>query len=64
VSLIRALFAWIVVFAVLLVLTSMLGMISRYEVAIVFVVSIVLTWLLIRFWDRRHAAGAGDTTSS
>lgn len=63
-SLIRALFAWIVVFAVLLVLTSMLGMISRYEVAIVFVASIVLTWLLIRVWDRRHAAGAGDTTSS
>ena len=63
-SLIRALLVWIVVFAVLLVLTSMLGMISRYEVAIVFVVSIVLTWLLIRFWDRRYAAEAGGTTSS
>jgi membrane protein implicated in regulation of membrane protease activity len=64
VLLIRALLAWIVVFAVVLMLTSLLGGISSYELVILLVVSVVLTALLLHFWDRRHPTDTGRTSSS
>jgi hypothetical protein len=63
-SLIRALLAWIVVFVVLTMLTSLLGGISSYELVLLLVVSIVVTALLLRLWDGRHTTGAGNTPSS
>ena len=63
-SLIRALLAWIVVFAVLTMLTGMLGGVSSYELVVLLVVSLGLTALLLRLWDRRHATRAGDTPTS
>jgi hypothetical protein len=63
-SLIRAFIAWFVVFWLLLLLTSMLGLISVYEVVLVLIVSVVLTAFLLRVWDRRHPSDVGSTPSS
>lgn len=59
--LIRAILAWIVVFAVLLLLAGTVGLIGMYEFWIVLVVSIGVTVLALRFWDRWHAGRAQST---
>lgn len=60
-SLIRAIFAWVVIFALLLLLASTFGLIGMYEFWILFVVSIGATVLALRFWDRWHAGRAQGT---
>jgi hypothetical protein len=64
VLLIRAILAWVVVFAVLLLFVGTLGFISIYELWIVLVLSIGLTVLALRLWDRWHEARARSTPSS
>jgi hypothetical protein len=64
VLLIRAILAWVVVFAVLLLFVGTLGFISIYELWIILVLSIGLTVLALRLWDRWHEGRARSTPSS
>jgi hypothetical protein len=64
VLLVRAIATWVVTFALLLLVAGTIGLISRYEFWIVFAVSIGVTFLVLRLWDRRHPEGPGGTPSS
>jgi hypothetical protein len=54
VLLIRAIATWLVVFAALLLLAGTIGFVSRYEFWIVAILSVGVTALVLRLWDRRR----------
>jgi hypothetical protein len=60
----RAFLTWIVVFAALLFVTAMFGLVSTVEVSLVAAVSIGVTFFILRRWDRSRTRREGDTTGT
>ncbi len=64
-TVVRALVIWFVMVSVLFLVAGALGMLSTYEVLLVLVVSIVLTYFALRAWDSSRApVGRGERRAS
>jgi membrane protein implicated in regulation of membrane protease activity len=55
---IRALITWLIVFALLLLVVGMIGLIGVYELVLVFLLSLALTVVALRLGDRARSRRA------